>query len=131
MARLGLTDCVSISRKRGPVFVIPRSSLGRPYRQTDTIGRLDAREDRRTAQREDFTYDALNRLKTVQLRLNSGSPITMLSLTYDVLGNLCSKNGVVYAYNGLDNCNATDQNASASPLAVSDQPSDLSFGCGM
>lgn len=98
---------------------------------TNAVGRLEWREDRRTAQREDFTYDALNRLKTVQLRLNSGSPITMLSLTYDVLDNLCSKNGVVYAYNGLDNCNATGQNASASPLAVSDQPSDLSFGCGM
>ncbi|MBK9492948.1 MAG: hypothetical protein IPO08_00105 [Xanthomonadales bacterium] len=59
---------------------------------------MEWREDRRIAHREDFTYDALNRLKTVQLRLNNGSPITTLSLTYDVLGNLCSKNGVVYAY---------------------------------
>ncbi len=97
----------------------------------NAIGLLEWREDRRIAHREDFTYDALNRLKTVQLRLNSGSPITTLSLTYDVLGNLCSKNGVVYAYNGLDNCNGTGQNASASPHAVSSQPSCLSFGCGM
>jgi len=162
MARLGLTDCVSISRKSGAVFVIQRNSLGRPYRQTDVsgktleqtytvkgypealrdhysrsgaynrvrqmnargqvtlerrgdsdtlairrsfdpqrgwltdiqsgsgnalqnlgylynaIGRLEWREDRRIAHREDFTYDALNRLKTVQLRVNSGSTITTL-----------------------------------------------------
>ena len=85
----------------------------------NAIGRLEWREDRRIAHREDFTYDALNRLKTVQLRLNGGSPITTLNLTYDALGNLCSKNGVTYAYNGLDNCNSTGQNASASPHAVS------------
>lgn len=73
LERRGDSDALAIRRsfdpQRGWLTDIQSGSgnslqnLGYLY---NAIGRLEWREDRRTAQREDFTYDALNRLKTVQ-----------------------------------------------------------------
>lgn len=61
---------------------------------------------------ETFTYDALNRLLNAQLVKITGSvpsPIPTLTLTYDKLGNICTKTPissltVTYQYAGLAGC---------------------------
>lgn len=55
---------------------------------------------------EGFTYDALNRVTEGRLTMANGVPVNqvMLSTAYDGLGNICSKNGVGYAYPGADGC---------------------------
>ena len=55
---------------------------------------------------EGFTYDALNRVTEGRLTMANGVAVNqvMLSTAYDGLGNICSKNGVGYAYPGADGC---------------------------
>lgn len=55
---------------------------------------------------EGFTYDSLNRVTEGRLTMANGVPVNqvMLSTAYDGLGNICSKNGVGYAYPGADGC---------------------------
>lgn len=64
------------------------------------------------------SYDGLNRLRTATVKVGVTSPVTVLDLTYDALGNICSKNGAAYTYAGRDGCNATGTSATASPHAV-------------
>lgn len=55
---------------------------------------------------ETFSYDALDRLSEGRLAWANGVPVNQATLlnAYDGLGNLCSKNGVGYAYPGADGC---------------------------
>jgi RHS repeat-associated protein len=57
---------------------------------------------------ETFIYDALNRLKSGQLTqingVSQGSPPSTISLKYDQLGNVCSKNGKTYGYGPTSGC---------------------------
>ncbi len=86
--------------------------------QHDALGNLEQRRDLRGNQTEDFTYDGLNRLKTASVKVGAAAAVTVLNLTYDRLGNICSKNGQPYTYAGRDGCNATGTSATASPHAV-------------
>lgn len=40
---------------------------------------------------EQFTYDLLNRVDTAQVRLNSGSWVTVMDMAYDAVGNITQK----------------------------------------
>lgn len=84
----------------------------------DLLGNTQYRQDYRANQREDFSYDGLNRLKTATVTFGANPGVTTLNLTYDALGNICSKNGQTYSYDGVDGCNATGLNTAASPHAV-------------
>ena len=55
---------------------------------------------------EGFTYDSLNRVTEGRLAMANGVTVNqvMLANAYDALGNVCSKNGVGYAYPGADGC---------------------------
>ncbi|WP_448245172.1 FG-GAP-like repeat-containing protein [Pseudoxanthomonas mexicana] len=55
---------------------------------------------------EGFTYDSLNRVTEGRLTMANGVTVNqvMLANAYDALGNVCSKNGVGYAYPGADGC---------------------------
>jgi RHS repeat-associated protein len=72
---------------------------------------------------EAFTYDALNRVTLAQLVKISGSVVTpypTLTLTYDKLGNICTKtpinsSAITYTYAGLAGCT---HNSLGSPHAV-------------
>lgn len=80
----------------------------------DLAGNLIRRQDfRGTLKTEDFRYDALDRI--VESRLNNQ---VILSLTYDVLGNICSKNSNSYVYAGRAGCPGALNNASKSAHAV-------------
>ncbi|MHB8447329.1 MAG: FG-GAP-like repeat-containing protein [Rudaea sp.] len=90
--------------------------------QFDLAGNLTQRERAtRTAPTiEKFTNDALNRLKLAQLTevqgVVQGSAITTASLVYDLLGNVCTKNGAAYTYAGYAGC--ANHGSSGSPQAV-------------
>ncbi|MGV6825357.1 MAG: RHS repeat-associated core domain-containing protein, partial [bacterium] len=62
----------------------------------DALGNLELRQDHRQNLREDFGYDDLNRLKTINQSLNgvSGSR----TFDYDSLGNLKRKDNQSYTY---------------------------------
>ncbi|SFN45774.1 RHS repeat-associated core domain-containing protein [Dokdonella immobilis] len=76
----------------------------------DLAGNVTERERSRTFQptTETFTYDALNRLTFARLTKISGviqsTPITTALITYDKLGNVCTKNGTTYGYSGPAGC---------------------------
>jgi RHS repeat-associated protein len=55
---------------------------------------------------EIFTNDAANRLKAAVLTEVQGltQNISTASLTYDLLGNICTKNGTAYGYSGPAGC---------------------------
>ncbi|SDQ63855.1 RHS repeat-associated core domain-containing protein [Pseudoxanthomonas sp. CF385] len=55
---------------------------------------------------EQFTYDSLNRVVEGRLMMANGSYVNQVLLTnaYDQLGNVCSKDGLGYAYPGADGC---------------------------
>jgi RHS repeat-associated protein len=93
----------------------------------DAQGNLLSRKDERANGREEvFIYDRLNRL--IEARLNGTSPapangLPTLTLSYDKLGNICSKNGVGYSYAGRAGCGlngvgGSGGTGSASPHAV-------------
>lgn len=93
----------------------------------DAQGNLLSRKDERANGREEvFVYDRLNRL--IEARLNGASPspadgLPTLTLSYDKLGNICSKNGVGYTYAGRSGCGLNGlsgggSNSGASPHAV-------------
>ncbi|HET8941110.1 MAG TPA: RHS repeat-associated core domain-containing protein, partial [Rudaea sp.] len=69
---------------------------------------------------EAFTNDALNRLTLAQLTqvqgVTQGTPITTASLSYDLLGNVCTKNGTAYHYSGYAGC--TNHGSAGTPQAV-------------
>ncbi|MHB8743911.1 MAG: FG-GAP-like repeat-containing protein [Sulfuricaulis sp.] len=69
---------------------------------------------------EKFTNDALNRLTLGQLTeiqgVVQGTAQTTTSMTYDMLGNICTKNGTVYSYAGLAGC--ANHGSIGSPQAV-------------
>lgn len=90
--------------------------------QFDKAGNLTQRE-RATSTAptiEVFTNDALNRLKLAQLTYVQGvhetTPITTAQIFYDLLGNVCTKNGLSYSYAGYAGC--TNHGSSGSPQAV-------------
>ena len=62
----------------------------------DLLGNLKQRHDSTGSAnlREDFTYDNLNRLKTVKLAINGASSIQTLALNYDSSGNITYKSDV-------------------------------------
>ncbi|GLS26533.1 RHS repeat-associated core domain-containing protein [Marinibactrum halimedae] len=75
----------------------------------DDVGNLEYRHDHVQGLREDFEYDALNRIE--EAALNNG---TSQTLSYDAFGNIRSKSGVgTYQYGS--ECNA---NQNAGPHAV-------------
>lgn len=93
----------------------------------DAQGNLLSRKDERTNGREEaFVYDRLNRLTEARLSGVSPTPganTTTLTLSYDTLGNICSKNGVGYGYAGPSGCGLNGVGGSggtgtASPHAV-------------
>jgi RHS repeat-associated protein len=94
-------------------------SLQKLRYQFDTLGRLQWRHDQRLSQREDFTYDGLNRLRTATVTLSGFSPLQTMNLSYDLLGNICTKNSVAYTYAGRSGCVGSQGLATASPHAVS------------
>lgn len=55
---------------------------------------------------ETFTYDSLNRVTEGRLTMANGVYVNQLLLAnaYDQLGNICSKDGLGYAYPGGDGC---------------------------
>jgi RHS repeat-associated protein len=69
---------------------------------------------------EQFTNDATNRLTLAQLTKVQGvaqaTPITTAALSYDLLGNLCSKNGQAYRYAGPAGC--SNHGSTGSPHAA-------------
>lgn len=88
----------------------------------DLAGNLLERERSRTFQptTETFTYDALNRLTYARLTQISGViqgvPISTALISYDKLGNVCTKNGTNYGYSGPAGC--TTFASSGRPHAV-------------
>ncbi|MBE5316075.1 MAG: VCBS repeat-containing protein [Xanthomonadales bacterium] len=93
----------------------------------DAQGNLLSRKDERAEGREEvFVYDRLNRLIEARLSgisLTPGANTTTLTLSYDKLGNICSKNGVGYTYAGRSGCGLNGlsgggSNSGASPHAV-------------
>lgn len=71
----------------------------------DAAGNLSSRQ-KESRYLEIFAYDALNRLKEAKLVVRNGAAVNEVTLaqSYDVLGNVCSKNGTQYAYPGADGC---------------------------
>lgn len=67
---------------------------------------------------EVFTNDAINRLTLSQLTKVQGvnQSITTASLAYDLIGNVCTKNGTAYTYAGYAGC--TNHGTSGSPHAA-------------
>ena len=122
------------SEQRGPVAVTrgyhptrgwltsvqsgPSNTLHKLTYSHDLAGNVTQRKDLRSTQTEDFIYDSLNRLKTATATVGANPAQVVLNLTYDKLGNLCSKAGQSYTYAGRDGCNATGTDAAASPHAV-------------
>lgn len=55
---------------------------------------------------EQFTYDSLNRVTEGRLTMANGATVNqvLLANAYDALGNVCSKDGLGYAYPGADGC---------------------------
>ena len=88
----------------------------------DLAGNLATRTRTRTTSPtiESFTNDALNRLTAANLTTINGvtqsAPLATATLSYDVLGNLCSKNGTAYTYGSLSGC--TNRSSTATPHAV-------------
>ncbi len=58
----------------------------------DSLGNLEYRQDLTTSNKENFSYDALNRVETS--RISSPYGATNTDIGYDVLGNITSKTGV-------------------------------------
>ncbi len=70
----------------------------------NVLGSLRQRHDTSasTDLKEVFSYDTLNRLKSVDLSRPSGAPVRTLSMDYDAAGNIIYKSDVgTYQYNGL------------------------------
>jgi len=84
----------------------------------DVLGNVEHRRDFRVNQVESFGLDGLNRLTTASVTLPGFSPVTTLSLTYDLLGNICSKDGSVYRTLGRDGCDGVGVAGDVSPHAV-------------
>lgn len=88
----------------------------------DLVGNLDRRARAASTQPtiEVFTNDALNRLTSAKLTVvqgvNQGTPIATASLGYDLLGNICTKNGAAYRYGPLGGC--VNPTTTGSPQAV-------------
>lgn len=82
----------------------------------DSNGNLSRRNKGSGALIEDLSYDRLNRLTQVSLSGTATSVVTT-ALTYDKLGNVCTKGALTYTYGGADGCNATG--LSGRPHAVS------------
>jgi len=88
----------------------------------DLAGNLATRTRTRTTSPtiESFTNDALNRLTAANLTVVNGvtqsAPIATATLSYDALGNLCSKSGTAYTYGSLSGC--ANRSSTASPHAV-------------
>lgn len=82
------------------------------------LGNVTQRKDLRANQVENFTYDGLNRLESAAVKVGAAPTVMVLNLSYDALGNICSKNGATYTYAGRDGCNSTGTAAAASPHAV-------------
>lgn len=72
----------------------------------DTNGNLERRSRGGGAVVETLVYDRLDRLQTVTLSGSAVAPGTV-NVTYDKLGNICTKSGVAYTYDGPDGCNGT------------------------
>ncbi len=80
----------------------------------DPAGNLLRREDYRGGTKvEAFRYDALDRV--VESRLGQ---TTLMTLSYDALGNICNKNGNAYTYEGRAGCPGALAQAAKSPHAV-------------
>jgi RHS repeat-associated protein len=71
----------------------------------DAVGNL-ASHQKEGRYLESFTYDSLNRVSEGRLTMANGVYVNqvMLATAYDALGNICSKNGLGYAYPGADGC---------------------------
>ncbi|MCS4308297.1 RHS repeat-associated protein [Rheinheimera pacifica] len=69
-----------------------QSSLQNWLYNWDNLGNLNYRHDYITGNRETFTYDVLNRVKTS--RITSAKGNTNTDINYDALGNITSKTGV-------------------------------------
>lgn len=84
----------------------------------NALGNVTQRRDIRSNQTEVPAYDSLHRLKTLTATVGGNAPQVVLSLTYDALGNICSKAGQTYTYAGRDGCNVNGTAAGSSPHAV-------------
>ncbi|MFN4055407.1 MAG: FG-GAP-like repeat-containing protein [Alishewanella aestuarii] len=60
--------------------------------QWDALGNLQYRQDQVTGNRENFTYDLLNRVRTSRISSSHGS--TNVDINYNALGNITFKTGV-------------------------------------
>ena len=69
----------------------------------DVLGNLKQRHDLSVATdlKEEFGYDTLNRLKSVNLSVNAGAAVQSLTMDYDASGNIVYKSDVgIYYYDG-------------------------------
>ena len=68
---------------------------------------------------ETFTYDDLNRLSTGTLMMRDGVTVNQatVSMGFDALGNICSRNGTGYSYGAAAGCSGSSGMA-AMPVAV-------------
>jgi len=81
----------------------------------DLAGNVVDRTDARKSLIERFKYDKLDRLTESKL---DAIAIPTLSLSYDALGNICSKNGNAYTYAGRAGCAGAQGLADKSAHAV-------------
>jgi RHS repeat-associated protein len=103
----------------------------------DKLDNLRAREDVRFYSaasgggvREEFSYDALNRMTSASLTKLNGlaTSVVTMNLQFDALGNICSKNGNGYAYAGKAGCGLAGLSGSGSSSAASPHATAGAFG---
>ncbi|MDR6984470.1 RHS repeat-associated protein [Rheinheimera pacifica] len=87
----------TFDQNTGLIKTISSSSSGQGALQNwlydwDNLGNLKYRHDYVTGNRESFTYDGLNRLKTSRITSPKGN--TNTDINYNTLGNITSKTGV-------------------------------------
>ncbi|WP_395793227.1 hypothetical protein, partial [Aquimonas sp.] len=74
----------------------------------DALGNLRWRHDQRRGELESFGYDALNRLRSTHVGLQGLGAPAVLAMTYDALGNICTKQTgssvASYQYRGRAGC---------------------------
>ena len=96
-----LGDRINRSRQydanTGLLTRIQTTASGQPQLQNwhyrwDVLGNLEWRRDDTLGNREDFTYDTLNRVRTSRITSPKGN--TNVTIAYNALGNITSKTGV-------------------------------------
>jgi RHS repeat-associated protein len=105
-----ITTIKSFDQQRGWIDTVSTAggSLQNWNFDFDTNGNLLRRNKGGGTLIEDFGYDKLNRLTQVILSGSAASPPPPPTVvSYDKLGNLCTKGSLSYTYEGPDGCNGS------------------------